>query len=164
MWRVCAIALSFVFGWRAFSSASLCKYNKGCQRSYGQRNVQARSLCQMQQAVNAPLRAQLNCHFVPVLHTQRTPYVTLAPPCAHLQAQTTLPERFAFLTDADGAGCTVAIHLDSQEVPRFPKRTNGQHASHQLYQGICLRCSPCRHQPVVDVKHCKQRTPIPKQK
>jgi hypothetical protein len=26
MWRVCAIALSFVSGWRAFSSVSLCKY------------------------------------------------------------------------------------------------------------------------------------------
>jgi hypothetical protein len=25
MWRVCAIALSFVSGWRAFSSVSLCK-------------------------------------------------------------------------------------------------------------------------------------------
>jgi hypothetical protein len=25
MWRVCAIALSFVSGWRAFSSFSLCK-------------------------------------------------------------------------------------------------------------------------------------------
>jgi hypothetical protein len=28
MWRVCAIALSFVSGWRAFSSVSLCKYIK----------------------------------------------------------------------------------------------------------------------------------------
>jgi hypothetical protein len=26
MWRVCAMALSFVSGWRAFSSVSLCKY------------------------------------------------------------------------------------------------------------------------------------------
>jgi hypothetical protein len=26
MWRVCAIALSFVSGWRAFSSVSLCNY------------------------------------------------------------------------------------------------------------------------------------------
>jgi hypothetical protein len=26
MWRVCAIAPSFVYGWRAFSSVSLCKY------------------------------------------------------------------------------------------------------------------------------------------
>jgi hypothetical protein len=26
MWRVCAIALSFVSGWRAFSSVSLCTY------------------------------------------------------------------------------------------------------------------------------------------
>jgi hypothetical protein len=25
MWRVCAFALSFVSGWRAFSSVSLCK-------------------------------------------------------------------------------------------------------------------------------------------
>jgi hypothetical protein len=25
VWRVCAIALSFVSGWRAFSSVSLCK-------------------------------------------------------------------------------------------------------------------------------------------
>jgi hypothetical protein len=43
MWRVCAIALSFVSGWRAFSSVSLCKYIDFMQRHLLTRDVAERS-------------------------------------------------------------------------------------------------------------------------
>jgi hypothetical protein len=34
MWRVCAVALSLVSGWRAFSSISLCTYMEEYGRIY----------------------------------------------------------------------------------------------------------------------------------
>jgi hypothetical protein len=66
----------------------------GCQCSYGQCNVRTCTSCQMQQATNALLKMQLDCHFVPVPHYEapRTPQATLELPCAPPSVQTTLPE------------------------------------------------------------------------
>jgi hypothetical protein len=45
VWRVCAIALSFVSGWRAFSSVSLCKYMYCIRHLYVQVPGQCMATC-----------------------------------------------------------------------------------------------------------------------